>query len=83
MDKNKQRFLNALADCNDECERIREQVNRYSDADNVTDGDHTQAVGLKNSLASIRKLFEAINAAPAGPAIHASPPESTGKALYL
>ena len=64
MDKNKQRFLNALADCNDECERIREQVNRYSDADNVTDGDHTQAVGLKNSLASIRKLFEAINAAP-------------------
>ena len=62
MDKSKQRFLNALADCNDKCERIREQVGVYSDADNPTDADHTQAVGLKNSLVSIRKLFEAINA---------------------
>ena len=63
MDKNKQRFLNALADCNVECERISEQVALYGDADNITDADQTQAVGLKNSLASIRKLFEAINAA--------------------
>ena len=64
MDKNKQRFLNALADCNDECGRIREQVDRYSDADNVTDADRIQALGLKNSLTSLRKLFEGINAAP-------------------
>ena len=64
MDTNKQSFLNALSDCNDECERIQEQVDLYSDADNPNDADRIQALALKNSLSSIRKLFEGINAAP-------------------
>ena len=57
------RFQNVLAEIDEECQCIREQVQLYSDADNITDADHTQAVGLKNSLTDLRKLFEAINAA--------------------
>ena len=63
MDKSKQRFLSVLADCNDECAQIREQLDLYGDADNPTDADHTQAMGLKHSLISIRRLCETINAA--------------------
>ena len=58
------RFQNVLSDIDVECQSIREQAELYSDGDDLTDADVTQAVALLNSLVSIRKLFEAINAAP-------------------
>ena len=56
------RFQNVLADIDAECQSIREQAELYSDGDDLTDADLTQAIALHNSLQSIRKLFEAINA---------------------
>ena len=58
------RFQNVLSDIDAECQSIREQAELYSDGEDLTDADLTQAIALHNSLASIRKLFEAINAAP-------------------
>ena len=58
------RFQNVLSDIDAECQSIREQAELYSDGDDLTDADLTQAIALHNSLISIRKLFEAINAAP-------------------
>ena len=56
------RFQNVLADIDAECQSIREQAELYSGRDDLTDADLTQAIALHNSLQSIRKLFEAINA---------------------
>ena len=56
------RFQNVLSDIDVECQIIREQAELYSDGEDLTDGDLTQAIALLNSLQSIRKLFEAINA---------------------
>ena len=58
------RFQNVLSDIDAECQSIREQAELYSDGEDLTDADLTQAIALHNSLISIRKLFEAINAAP-------------------
>ena len=55
-------FQNVLSDIDLECQSIREQAELYSDGDDLTDADLTQAIALLNSLQSIRKLFEAINA---------------------
>ena len=55
-------FQNALSDIDEECTLIREQVELYSNGEDLTDADVTQAVALLNSVRSIRKLFEAINA---------------------
>ena len=55
------RFQNVLSDIDVECQAIREQAELYSDGEDLTDGDLTQAIALHNSLQSIRKLFEAIN----------------------
>ena len=57
-------FQNVLSDIDLECQNIREQAELYSDGDDLTDADLTQAIALLNSLQSIRKLFEAINAKP-------------------
>lgn len=57
------RFQNVLTEIDLECQSIREQAELYSDGEGLTDADVTQAVALLNSLVSIRKLFEAINAA--------------------
>ena len=57
-------FQNVLSDIDVECQYIREQAELYSDGDDLTDADLTQAIALLNSLQSIRKLFEAINAKP-------------------
>lgn len=57
------KFQNALSEVDVECQAIREQAEKYSDADGLTDGDVTQAIALLNSVRGIRKLFEAINAA--------------------
>ena len=57
------KFQHALSEVDVECQAIREQVEKYSDADGPTDGDVTQAIALLNSVRGIRKLFEAINAA--------------------
>ena len=54
-------FQNALADIDEECTLIREQAELYSNGEDLTDADVTQAVALLNSVRSIRKLFEAIN----------------------
>ena len=58
------RFQNVLSDIDSECQSIREQVELYSDGEDLTDADLTQAIALLNSVQSIRKLFEAINAKP-------------------
>ena len=58
------RFQNVLSDIDVECQSIREQAELYSDGEDLTDADLTQAIALHNSLISIRKLFEAINAKP-------------------
>ena len=55
-------FQNALSDIDEECALIREQVELYSNGEDLTEADVTQAVALLNSVRSIRKLFEAINA---------------------
>ena len=56
------KFQNVLSDIDAECQSIREQAELYSDGEDLTDADLTQAIALHNSLSSIRKLFEAINA---------------------
>ena len=55
-------FQNALADIDEECTLIREQAELYSNGEDLTEADVTQAIALLNSVRSIRKLFEAINA---------------------
>ena len=55
-------FQNVLCDIDSVTQRIREQAELYSDGDVLTDADLTQAIALFNSLQSILKLFEAINA---------------------
>ena len=63
MPCNTTQFQNAIQDICTECTRIQEQAQVYSDGDDLTDADVTQVIGLLNSVRSIRKLFEAINAA--------------------
>ena len=63
MSCNVTQFENAIQDICTECVRIQEQAQVYSDGDDLTDADVTQAIALLNSLQSIRRLFEAINAA--------------------
>ena len=58
------RFQNVLSDIDAECQGIREQAELYSDGEDLTEADLTQAISLLNSVRSIRKLFEAINAKP-------------------
>lgn len=63
MSCNVTQFENAIQDICTECVRIQEQAQVYSDGDDLTDADVTQAIALLNSVRSVRKLFEAINAA--------------------
>ena len=63
MSCNVTQFGNAIQDICTECVRIQKQAQVYSDGDDLTDADVTQAIALLNSLQSIRRLFEAINAA--------------------
>ena len=63
MPCNTTQFQNAIQDICTECVCIQKQAQIYSDGDDLTDADVTQAVGLLNSVRSIRHIFEAINAA--------------------
>ena len=63
MSCNVTQFQNALQDICSECEDIQKQAQVYADGEDLTDADVTQAVALLNSIQSVRKLFEAINAA--------------------
>ena len=57
-----QKFLDAITDCIGECEVIKRELHAYSDADNVTEADHTQAMGLFHTLKSTKLLVQQINA---------------------
>lgn len=63
MPCNVSQFQNAIQDICTECVHIQQQAQAYSDGEDLTDADVTQAVALLNSVRSVRKLFEAINAA--------------------
>lgn len=63
MPCNVTQFQNAIQDICTECVHIQQQAQVYADGDDLTDADVTQAVALLNSVRSVRKLFEAINAA--------------------
>ena len=57
-----QKFQDAIADCIAECDAIKLEFNKYSDADNITESDHTQAIGLLHTLRSTTLLVKQINA---------------------
>ena len=63
MSCNVTQFQNVLFEIDDECQAIREQAVLYSNGDDLTAEDLTQATALLNSVRSVRKLFQAINAA--------------------
>ena len=54
-------FQNVLSDIGLELDRLREQVELYSDGDDLTDQDLTEAIAMWNGIRSYRKLLEAIN----------------------
>ena len=55
-------FLELLSACDAECQKLREALQLFSDAENPTAQDVTQATAFHNSLTSLRKLVQAVSA---------------------
>ena len=55
-------FLNAISDCEEQCQQIREALQRYSDkvAKGVDENCITHAIAWKNGLDSYRRLIEIV-----------------------
>ena len=60
LSANSRAFVEVLASCDDECQAIRNALQTYSDAKQVTAQDVTQATAFLKSLESMRKLVQAV-----------------------
>ena len=56
------RFQNALADIQETCTSIQDEVARYSDGEELVDADVTAALAWLNTLRSIETLIRGANA---------------------
>ena len=56
------KFQNALADIDETCTSIREEVAKYSDGEELVDADVTAALAWLNALRSIETLIRGANA---------------------
>lgn len=56
------RFQNALADIQETCTSIQEEVAKYSDGEELVDADVTAALAWLNALRSIETLIRGANA---------------------
>ena len=56
------KFQNALADIDETCTSIREEVAKYSDGEELVDADLTAALAWLNALRSIETLIRGANA---------------------
>ena len=60
LSANSRAFAEVLASCDQECQAIRQALETYSDAKQVTGQDVTQATAFLKSLESLRKLVQAV-----------------------
>ena len=56
------KFQNALADIDETCTSIQEEVAKYSDGEELVDADVTAALAWLNALRSIETLIRGANA---------------------
>ena len=56
------KFQNALADIDETCTSIQEEVAEYSDGEELVDADVTAALAWLNALRSIETLIRGANA---------------------
>jgi hypothetical protein len=56
------KFQNALADINETCTSIQDEVAKYSDGEELVDADVTAALAWLNALRSIETLIRGANA---------------------
>jgi len=54
-------FVEVLSSCDVECQALRQALETYSDAKQVTGQDVTQATAFLKSLESLRKLIQAVS----------------------
>ena len=60
LSANPKAFAELLASCDVECQAIRQALESYSDAKQITAQDVTQANAFLKSLESLRKLVQAV-----------------------
>ena len=56
------KFQNALADIDETCTSIQEEVAKYSDGEELVDADVTAALAWLNALRSLETLIRGANA---------------------